>query len=79
MRANNIRVPSTHQEAWALGFMVGYTGKIPEAMEKTLDWIDPSEPPAYMSELELSLLPSHYREGYEEGCVLYGDHNQEVA
>lgn len=76
MRENNIRVPSVIQEAFALGFMVGYTGKIPQAMSDALDWDDPNEPPSYMDErCWYEDLSSHYRNGYEEGCMFHSDHN----
>lgn len=70
MAVNNPRIPSHGKEAYAIGFMVGYLGEVPDDMVTAYDWEGEGCPPYLTTEQA-----REYREGYETGAAFWGDHS----
>jgi len=75
----NYRIPGDSEEAYAMGFMVGYLGEFPDALKEVIDLItegdaDPSYTPDIFPDDDDGLLARDYRRGYDTGVAFFCDH-----
>lgn len=68
----NPRIPADNQEAFAMAWMIGYLGNLPDALEHAF----PDEGFEGFPEFLPSYLQSSWSEGYHNGLEFFVDHQE---